>query len=131
MVSVLNRRHYRIVPVVLLGLIAVNFAFWVRNPYGIAWLIVFGLLLLYILLSKKKELSFILTAVILLVILAASIRAGFDVFLLSLQTPAQAGDATVLQQITSVPAALWGTFFFAQSILAAYFAGRMLLRKLS
>ena len=131
MASAWNRNRYRIVPIVLLGLTTVNIAFWVRNPYGIFWLIAFGLLLLYTLLSKKKELAFILTAIILLIILVASVRAGFDVFLLSLQTPGQAGDASVLRQITHIPAAFWGTFCFAQSIGAAYIAGKKLLSKLS
>lgn len=124
MASTWNRCSYRIVPAVLLGLAVVNIAFWVRNPYGTVWLTVFGLLLLYMLLSKKKDLVFVLTAIILLVILVASVRAGFDVFLLSVLTPEQAGDATMLRQSTYVPAAFWGTFFFAQSLWAAYLAGR-------
>ncbi|WP_274650908.1 M50 family metallopeptidase [Paenibacillus humicola] len=129
--SLWSRSRYRIVPVILLVLAAANIVFWVRNAYGMIWLILFILLLVYTLVTKKKEFAFTVTAVILLVILAASVRAGFDVFMLGLQTPGQAGDATVLRQITHVPAVFWGTFFFAQSLWAAFAAGKKLLKKLN
>jgi hypothetical protein len=102
----------------LLGLILINFIFWVRNPYGLFWLASFGVLFLAILIKGSQKLIHNLVLLIASVLLVESVSTAYDIFVISLIQPHAAGDATNLSQLTAfIPAQGWGIFFFAQALL--------------
>ncbi|MBU9712138.1 M50 family metallopeptidase [Evansella tamaricis] len=105
----------------LVSFALVNLLLWVRNPYGIFWLLLF-LLFAFVLelqgLNQIREMFIMLIASILLI---QSITTAFTVFILSVMKSKQAGDATELAKLTSIPAFIWGMVFFGQSVLGAYY----------
>ena len=105
---------------VLIAFAAVNLLLWVRNLYGILWLIGFLAFLIVLLRSGSGpflEYSILLIAGILLV---ESVSSAFQIMWLSFASSSAAGDATNLARATYIPACLWGIGFFAQSL---YFSG--------
>lgn len=97
----------------------INLIFWVRNLYGIIWLITFGTMtvLTYF---YVPQLNILLIKLIVAVTMYASVKSAFDVLSLSIKKPKDAGDATTLRKSTMIPTFIWGSLFFAQSILALY-----------
>ncbi|TDQ42232.1 M50 family metallopeptidase [Aureibacillus halotolerans] len=116
---------------VLLGIAGVlvfaNGVFWVRNPYGLLWII--GFLVLVGLLFWKGNRSWLAFTSfgLTLTLLVDSVRAAFDIFILSLFRSGSAGDASLLAQTTFVPALVWGLLFLIISIWAAWQSIRLLL----
>jgi hypothetical protein len=101
----------------LLGIIVVNFILWVRNPYGLFWLASFGILFLALLIKVSKKAVRNLVLLIASVLLVESVSTAYDIFIISMIQPHEAGDATNLSQLTPfIPAQGWGIFFFGQAI---------------
>lgn len=104
----------------LYGLIAVatvNLLLWVRNLYGVFWLVSFSGLCFSVLYFEAAIVAFVYFVSALLVI--ESVRSAFIIFLLSFRHSKNAGDATQLAKSTMIPAFVWGTLFFAQSLVIA------------
>lgn len=104
---------------VILGVLflfsVVNLLLWVRNVYGIVWLILFSLLLFFTMRMKDgKKLSSITFSLYVLLLLS-SVVSAFDILTLSILAPDGAGDAANLARMTGIPAIVWGLFFFAQA----------------
>lgn len=118
----ISRKNYKVLIGILIGLILLNVIFWVRNFYGIFWLLTFGagfLLLLYKGSTQLVQNSLLLIASILLV---ESVSSAFTIQFLSFIQPHSAGDATGLAQSTVfIPAQVWGMILFAQSLLFLWF----------
>lgn len=114
----ISRKKYKPLIVILLLFIGLNLVFWVRNLYGLFWLVSFGAVFLLLLYKGTESLvqnSLLLIASILLV---ESISSSFTILLLSFIQPDAAGDATGLAKATIfIPAQLWGIFFFGQAII--------------
>ncbi|WP_235715272.1 M50 family metallopeptidase [Halalkalibacter wakoensis] len=104
-----------------LGLATVNLLLWVRNVFGVFWLLLYvggcGLLIHFQFSAMKQVLVYILASVI----LVQSVFASWTVFLLSMKSSGNAGDATGLQKLTHIPAFIWGFLFFAQSLWGTYY----------
>lgn len=110
----------------LILLSALNLLFWVRNPYGVAWVTLFLLLLFILSRLLSAPLRRSSTFVILLIILIDSIRSALTVFLIAVLRPHAAGDATLLAEWTTVPAPIWGALFFGQALFFGWMAARRL-----
>lgn len=121
-------KQYRLIHVTLLAFAFADLIFWVRNFYGIFWLVVFIVLLLFLMRMKKIGLVSSLTLILIIILIAGSVRSGFDIFLLGLFHPRSAGDATYLAHITYVPAFLWGILFFVITIWFAWLAFKRLAK---
>lgn len=104
----------------LFFIILSNLLFWVRNFYGILWVLSFGLLLLFF---YKLEHSFLFDYFILLTIsicLIESLFTSFYILYLSKNDPQHAGDAANLKKITRIPILFWGVLFFLISCFFFY-----------
>lgn len=110
------KRKYEWMIVNLTVLSAINLLFWVRNLYGVFWLLLFIILLVLLLTLKKRNLKEIATFMILLILMSDTIRASFIILWLSVVSPNNAGDATNLGSLTFIPAFLWGAFFLFQAL---------------
>ncbi|WP_052352779.1 M50 family metallopeptidase [Neobacillus dielmonensis] len=107
---------------ILLGFIALNLIFWVRNPYGVFWLLSFALFFLYLLIKGSQGLRNHLLLLIASVLLVDSIKSSYEILYLSFIQPSAAGDAANLARLSLiVPAPIWGAFFFIQALWFGYF----------
>ncbi|NYE09675.1 hypothetical protein F4694_006578 [Bacillus niacini] len=101
----------------LLGVIIINLILWVRNPYGIFWLVSFGVLFLALLIKGSKKAIHNLVLLIASVLLVESVSTAYDIFSISIIQPDAAGDATNLSLLTAfIPAQVWGIYFFVQAL---------------
>jgi hypothetical protein len=106
---------------ILLGFIALNLIFWVRNPYGLFWLASFGVVFLYLLIKGSHNFRNNLLLLIASIILVDSVKSAYEIMLISLLQPQSAGDALNLARLTVIiPVQLWGIFFFVQALWFCY-----------
>lgn len=121
-----KHKHKTIIASILLFSI-VNLVLWVRNPYGIGWLILSSMLLgLVVWKVKKTSVLSTLSLVLTLILLTQSVLSSFDILYLSYLTPSEAGDASNLGDSTFLPSLVWGIIFFVQSLVFAFFSLRFL-----
>lgn len=116
-----NKGYFDIIIYFFITLTLISMLLWVRNLYGFLWAFSF-ISLLSVLVYKKYEIVIMHASIFLSsVILLQSIFSAFTIFKLSFIQRKNAGDATNLAQATFIPAAVWGTVFFIQSLYAGYF----------
>ncbi len=113
--------HFRVMMFILIGFLAINLIFWVRNFYGVFWLITFGAGFIYLLRTGHQSIvQYVLIFVACLVVVEA-VMSAFWVMRVSFVSPSQAGDAwNLAQAVKFIPAPIWGVFFFAQSLYLAW-----------
>ncbi|MDP4172087.1 MAG: M50 family metallopeptidase [Bacillota bacterium] len=113
----IGKRQYRILIVVLLLFISLNLVFWVRNFYGLFWLISFGACFLILLFKGSTKLVNSVLLLIASILLVQSLTSAYEIMLISFIRPNSAGDAGNLAHLTVfIPVQVWGIFFFVQSI---------------
>lgn len=124
----LFKKESYIIPVIVFASIAlINLIFWVRNLYGIIWLIVFlgcsfGLFYL-----GDKTLTYLFAVFMSGILLVDSIISAGIVFYLSITDSKASGDAANLKEQSYIPAPIWGLLFFAQACFFGYLTIRLFL----
>ncbi|MBP3950788.1 M50 family metallopeptidase [Halalkalibacter suaedae] len=113
--------HYTALSYCLIVLATINLFLWVRNTYGILWLICFLSLMIFI--EYNQLLTFRIHFLTLLssILLVQSLLSSFIIFRLSIVHSKGAGDATSLNKLTAIPTLLWGLLFFVQALYGTYF----------
>lgn len=117
--SVTNQ--YRIVLLILLSLALLNLMLFVRNTYGIVWLLTFSGLLIFIAWFDKMPLSKIFTLTISLIAFAETIMSTLVILYLGLSVPRKAGDLTNLAKTSKVPAVIWALLITGIVAVVVYF----------
>lgn len=116
----LSRQQYYFIIYFSIGLMLINLIFWVRNWYGIIWL----LLSMAGLGSLIYFENALITEYIILIICSAAISeavySAWVVFYLSIKMPKSSGDAYLLSQIAFLPPFVWGILFLAQALYFAW-----------
>ncbi|MBO4503955.1 MAG: M50 family metallopeptidase [Bacteroidales bacterium] len=101
--------------------------FWIRNWYGVLWVLLFcavnGVLLYYGNASHLQYAALFYAAVI----LAESVTSSITIVVLALRDGNKAGDATNLAKLTHLPAFLWALLFLAYTGWVSYRMVLMLL----
>lgn len=100
---------------------------FVRNEYGIMWLIGFVLLNILMLAFMPRWLRDVYYLLLAFLMLEEAVFGSFSLILYALQNPAQAGDATNLSLATPVPALGWAIFFTVFSLWCATRSLRLFL----
>jgi hypothetical protein len=114
----IRKEKYTVLIDLLLGIIFINLIFWVRNLFGIIWLVVFALGFLMLLIKGKQNWIYHFLLLIASILLVDSIKSSIEIFAMSLVHPMAAGDAANLFFLTMVvPVQAWGGFFLIQSIV--------------
>ncbi len=98
----------------------VELVFWIRNIYGILWLIAFVILLLLVYRMEVELYSYAITVFFSSVLLIESIISTVQLLFISIKKPLNAGDAANLKIITYIPAFFWAFFFFSISVISIY-----------
>ena len=116
----ISQSKYEWVIYVFSAFALINLLFWVRNAYGIIWLLLFASMLGVIFYYKNPDLMAVTAVFFSAVVLFESVWSAAVVCWISMHEPQNAGDASNLKTFTFIPAPLWGLFFLAQAIYFAY-----------
>jgi len=85
--------------------------FYIRNPFGILWALVFISIIAFILwLNQPKVIDFaVFTLAVVLAVEA--LYSSFSLFVIAIENPSDAGDAKLLNSISKLPTLFWALFF--------------------
>lgn len=112
------RNKYDYVLYTIISISIINILFWVRNPYGLVWLIVVnGVLLSFFYFQLSSARYYAALAIAAFIFVDAWVSA-WHILYLAIKEPKKAGDAKNLQSFALLPAFFWGLFFWIQ---ASYF----------
>lgn len=116
----INKNKFALLSDILLCILFVSLILWVRNPYGIFWIVSFVLFFLILIIKGNKTFARQLIVFIAAIILVDSLKSAFEILTMSFTQPTLAGDAANLAYLTMfIPAQAWGIFFFVQAVLFA------------
>lgn len=108
------------------GCLAVTLFVFIRNIFGVIWIVFFAalLILVHIYLNPifQKDIIFIITSVL----FWESIVSSVNLFILSVRTPKNSGDAFNLSEITKMPPVFWAFIFIVAVVFIGYFTLQML-----
>ncbi|TGB01303.1 M50 family metallopeptidase [Halobacillus salinus] len=125
----ISKGQYKWMIYILLAFLTVNLIFWVRNGYGLFWIVTFGALFIFLLKSGNTALIQYSLVFFASLILVESVTSAFEIMWISFVSPLQAGDAANLSRATRfIPAPIWGVAFFAQSLYFALLAIKQVFR---
>lgn len=110
--------HYDFVLYTVAFLTVVNLIFFVRNKYGIFWLLTFALVLTAIFYFHNFYLSYWSAIFFSCVILTDSVVSALILLKLSIKDGKKAGDASNLKSYSYIPSFIWSLLFLA---IAVYF----------
>lgn len=85
--------------------------FWVRNTYGIIWILIFCLINVGILYLDHDKVTGIFALFYATAIATESLFSTFVQLYLSIKSPKNAGDAANLKKMTGIPGFLWALLF--------------------
>lgn len=118
--ALIYKRKSKYVLSILLGILVIGLLFWVRNPFGLFWIITIIIGFLWILWKGSKRVLDYLALFITSLLLVESVTSAFEIMYLSFVSSSSAGDATNLAKMTYIiPTQLWGVLFFIQSLFFA------------
>ncbi len=104
----------------LLIIILLNLTFFVRNMYGIFWLITYGLIIAIVLYLKNPLLTSIVLYITAGIILIESIISIIQLLVIAWKQPNKAGDAKNLKDITYLPSLFWVFVFLTISLIIVW-----------
>lgn len=105
---------------IVFSIMTINLVFWVRNSFGLIWLIInlilFGIAYRYFNPFQIALFSFSISGIMIIESFYATIRLLID----SLKGKNNGGDDSQLKQLTGIPSAFWAFLFFASSLFSFY-----------
>jgi hypothetical protein len=114
----IRKKKYTLLIDIILGILFLNLILWVRNPFGLIWIVSFAFGFLLLLIKGKQTIINHFLLLIASILLVDSIKSSFEIFVMSLIHPKFAGDAANLSMLTSfIPTQAWGVFFLVQALL--------------
>lgn len=104
--------------IVITALALLSGLLFVRNGYGLTWLLIFiAFNLLFLVIGGRISRFYYLLLAFLC--LEESVMAPLTLLLLAVSSPGSAGDAANLAALTGVPALVWGLLFLVIALLCA------------
>jgi hypothetical protein len=104
----------------IISLLLINLILWVRNTFGIIWLLIMGALTFLIYLYGKNQLQYYFAVFCSSVVLFQSLYSALTLLIISFKNPSKAGDAKNLSSFTYIPALVWAAMFFCAALFVAY-----------
>jgi hypothetical protein len=102
---------------VLISLILINLILWVRNTFGIIWLIIMGSICSLLYIYGNQIAQYYFATFCAAIILFQSIYTCIVLVTISIKSPAKAGDAKNLKEFTYIPTVIWALIMLAIVIL--------------
>lgn len=106
LMALAHHKDYRTGFLILISIAIINLAVFVRNTYGIFWLITFSVILFSINIFLAPPLALILFRFIALIAFIESITSTFGIFILGLTKHKKAGDITNMEKLSGIPASV-------------------------
>lgn len=97
----------------LLSVALLNLVLFVRNTYGITWIVTFTAILLVLYWFENQTAIHLFTVTISLVSLSESVFSTLQVFYLGFASPKKSGDLSNMAKFSGVPAWFWGITILA------------------
>ena len=107
-------------------LMIVMLIFWIRNWYGLIWIILFCTLNAWLLYTDNQQYIDIAALFYAIVVMIEAVSSSFILLVLSIKDGHSAGDATNLAKFTHIPAFIWALLFLAFSCWMAYLSAMMI-----
>jgi len=120
-IALASHNQHKIIFFILISIALINLAFFVRNTYGIIWLITFSSLIIFTFWLGNRTVSYITALSVSLISLSESVFSTLTILYLGFKQPRKAGDATNLAKTTKVPAAIWGILISLLVGIIVYF----------
>lgn len=111
----------------LTSIAVINLAFFVRNTYGIFWLILFSLMLILVIVYGDSDLKYYITMWLAATMLFESLYSSFELLVISYKKPKSAGDAANLQTLTGIHATFWAICFLMQAAFFVYLSVKLFI----
>lgn len=92
---------------IILSLILINLILWVRNTFGIIWLLVMGSVSALIYLYGTTLVKYLFASFCASIVLFQSIFSAITLLIIAVNNPDKAGDAKNLKEFTFIPAIIW------------------------
>jgi hypothetical protein len=116
----IHKQAYDYVLFIIISIAILNLILYVRNWYGIFWLLSFLIISGLIIYLKIQMLLFGFVLLCSFIILSDSILSAIILLIISVKTPKLAGDAKNLADLTHLPAVFWSLLFLATSLIIGY-----------
>jgi hypothetical protein len=105
---------------VLISLVLINLTLWVRNTFGMIWLLVMGTLTTLIYLYQNISAHYYYSIFCAGIILFQSVYTSITLVIISFKNPAKAGDAKNLKDFTYIPGFIWALLMLFFALYAAF-----------
>lgn len=105
---------------IIISLLLINLILWVRNTFGIIWLIVMGVLTASFYMYANSKVQSYYAAFCASILLFQSIYSAFTLLIISVKSANKAGDAKNLSTFTYIPAVIWALLFCSFALFVAY-----------
>jgi len=102
------------------GVCVMNLLLWVRNGYGIFFLLLFGAMCAAVVYVQQPLLTRLSSWLFVALLWTDALVSSAVVFYLSVTQAKNAGDAYSLRQSTGIPSFFWGMFFLVQAAAFSY-----------
>lgn len=97
-----------------------NLMFYVRNNYGIFWLVTFTAIIFIVKFYGDEMIHYTFTSLLCGIMLFEALYSSIELITICRKKPKNAGDATDLASITKIPSMFWAILFFAQASFFIY-----------
>ena len=111
----------------LIALALINLLFWVRNLYGIIWILVFGSLCGGVIYLNNQNLTLAWIVMVCTIVFSDAFISSLELLYLSVSQPKKSSDAVNLAKISWFPAFVWALVFVAQAGLFGYYSVMLFL----
>jgi hypothetical protein len=122
---IISRGEYRIVLYILACFALLNLMFYVRNSYGIFWLLTFTALIFVVNFYGGEFLQYAVTALLSGIMLFEAFYSSIELVMIAKKKSKSAGDAYNLERLTHFPAMFWALLFVVQSGWFIYMSVRL------
>jgi hypothetical protein len=116
----INDQH-KVVAFILLSIVLLNLMLFVRNLFGIIWLILFSALLVSFLVYAEDQLLQFFILFISMIAATEAFSSTMVITFLGLANPRKAGDLTNMQKSSGIPAAFWALVNCAAVLWVLYY----------
>jgi hypothetical protein len=116
----INQQQTNYVFYIIVSLVFINLILWVRNTFGMIWLVVMGSIYVLIYLYTSLTIQSYFTTFCAGIILFQSVYSSFTLLIISVKQPTKAGDAKNLKEFTFIPALFWASAFCAFAVYVTY-----------
>jgi len=116
----LNKGYHLYILFILTSIALIIMILSLRNAYGLFWAGTFVVLNLLLIYFNNRTLIYAFAAFYSVIIFTDAIISSFVLLVLSIRQPRKAGDATNLQKITKLPAAVWALLLLVFTLFISW-----------